>query len=81
MEYEAIGWKNGKCHGNITASLPAYLSVRPVSDSGSSLVSGSPYIVAAFVDENTLVHHSMSHKSISVVVSFMDHIWSVSLSW
>ena len=50
-EYEAIGWRNGKCHGNITPPLSAYLSVPPVSDSGFSLVSGSPYIVAAFVDQ------------------------------
>ena len=43
MEYETIGWRNGKCLGKITPSLP----VRPVSDPGSYLVSGSPYVVAA----------------------------------
>ena len=56
MEYEAIGWRNGKCRGNIMPSLPAHFSVRHVSDSGSSLVSGSPYIVASFVNENKLAY-------------------------
>ena len=81
MECEAIGMRNGKCHGDITPSMPAYLSVRLVSDFGSSLVFDSPYIVAAFADENKVVHHSMPDKPTSVVVSFMDHIWPVSLSW
>ena len=40
----------------------------PLSDSGSSLVSASPYIVAAFVHENTVVHHGMPHKATSVAV-------------
>ena len=53
-EYETIGWRNGKCHGNATVSLRPlcpHTCLYPVSDSGSSLVSGSPYIVAAFVDQ------------------------------
>ena len=67
MEYEAIGRINGKCHGDITSSMPSYLSVCLVSDSGSSLVFGSPYIVTAFADENKVVHHSMPDKPTSVV--------------
>jgi len=80
MEYEAFAWRNAKCHGTITPSMPAYLSLRPVSDSVSSLVSDSPYIVAVFVDEKTEFHYGMPHKPTSVVVSFMDHIWSASPS-
>ena len=53
--------------------------VRSLSLPHSTVASGRPDVVAAFVDKHTVAHYGMVHKPGGVIHSLVHHISSVSV--
>ena len=53
--------------------------VRSLSLPHSTVASGRPDVVAAFVDKHTVAHYGMVHKPGGVIHSLVHHIRSVSV--
>ena len=70
------------CHGHrqVSSSLAVHLTVRPLSLPRSTVTSGRPNVVAAFVRTNTEVPYGMVHKPGCVIGSLVQHIKSGSIS-
>ena len=54
--------------------------LRPLCLPRSTVTSGRPNVVAAFVDKHTVAYYGMVHKPGSVIDSLVQHIRSVSVS-
>ena len=46
-----------------------------------AVISGSPDVVAALIDKNTVVDNGMVHEPVSIVLPSLQNITSVSVSW
>ena len=70
------------CHGHrqVSSSLAVHLTVRPLSLPRSTVNSGRPNVVAAFVRTNTEMPYGMVHKPGCVIGSLVQHIKSGSIS-
>ena len=70
------------CHGHrqVSSSLAVHLTVRPLSLPRSTVTSGRPNVVAAFVRTNTEMPYGMVHKPGCVIGSLVQHIKSGSIS-
>ena len=78
-KHKSIDWQNCHYHSQVSSSLTAHLTVRPLSLPRSTMASGRPDVVAAFVDQHTVTHYGMVHKPGGVIHSLVCHIRSVSV--
>ena len=77
-KHKSVDWRNFHCHGQVSSSLAAHLTVRPLSLPRSTVAFGRPDVVAAFVDKNAVAHYGMVHKPGGVIHSLVHHIRSAS---
>ena len=78
-KHKSIDWRNFHCHCQVSSSLAAHLTVRPLSLPRSTVAFGRPDVVAAFVDKHAVAHYGMVHKPGGVIHSLVHHIRSVSV--
>ena len=77
-KHKSIDWRNFHCHAQVSSSLAAHLTVRPLSLPRSTVAFGRSDVVAAFVDKHAVAHYGMVHKPGGVIHSLVHHIRSVS---
>lgn len=80
MVHQTSSWGYSNYNGCIT-SLPAYLSVGPVSYCCLAIASGSPDVIAAFIYKDAMTDHACIEKLIGIFKTAWNHIWVVSINW
>ena len=63
------------------SSLAAYLSICTLTFPRPPVISGSPDVVTALIDKNTVAHNGMVHELVSIFLPSLQNITSVSVCW
>ena len=79
-KHKSIDRRYCHCHSQVSSSLAANLVIGSLSLPRSTVTSGRPDVVAAFVYKHTVSHYGIVHKPCRVIDSLVQHIRSVSVS-
>ena len=60
MKHQAVNGRYCLGHGHVPSSLAAYLSICTLTLPHPPVISGSPDVVAALIDKNTVAHNGMN---------------------
>ena len=81
MVHQTSSWGYSNYNGYIPSSLPAYLSVGPLSFYCSAIASGSPDVTTAFIYKDAMTDHACTERPIGLFKTALNHIWAVSNNW
>ena len=79
-KHKSIDRRYCHCHSQVSSSLASNLAIGYLSLPRSTVTSGRPDVVAAFVYKHTVSHFGIVHKPCRVIDSLVEHIRSVSVS-
>ena len=57
------------------------LTVRSLANSRSSMASSRPDVIAAFINENGVIHNPCGHEPINAIDAHLYNIWPVPIRW
>ena len=79
-KHKSIDRRYCHCHSEVSSSLTANLAIGSLSLPSSTMTSGRPDVVTAFVYEHTMSHYGIVHKPCRVIDFLVQHIRSVSVN-
>lgn len=81
MVHQTSSWGYSNYNGYIPSSLPAYLSVGPLSFYCSVIASGSPDVTAAFLYKDAMTDYACIERPTGLFKMALNNIWAVSINW
>lgn len=79
-KHKSIDRRYSHCHSQVSFSLAAHLAVGSLSLPSSTVTSGRPNVVAAFVNDHSESLYGMVHQPGRIIDPLIQHIRSVSVS-